>query len=59
MNFRNARLSTRLLVASAIVLPLFLGVSAYALNLAFRNSLLAAERDRLNGRIASSSLRFA
>ena len=51
MVFKNARLSTRLLVASAIVLPLFLGISAYMLDLAFRNSLLAAERDRLNGRI--------
>jgi two-component system sensor histidine kinase PhoQ len=51
MNIQSASLSTRLLVASAIVLPLFLGFSAYMLDLAFRKSLISAERDRLNGHI--------
>ncbi|MBN1379847.1 MAG: GHKL domain-containing protein [Gammaproteobacteria bacterium] len=51
MNFKTARLSTRLLIASAIVLPVFLGFSAYMLDLAFRNSLISAEQNRLNGHI--------
>jgi two-component system sensor histidine kinase PhoQ len=51
MNIQSASLSTRLLVASAIVLPVFLGFSAYMLDLAFKKSLITAERDRLNGHI--------
>jgi two-component system sensor histidine kinase PhoQ len=44
-------LSGRLLLASALVLPLFLGFSAYMLDLAFHRSLLAAEREQLNTHI--------
>lgn len=44
-------LSGRLLLASALVLPVFLGFSAYMLDLAFQRSLLAAEREQLNTHI--------
>lgn len=51
MRYKTAHLSTRLFVASAIVLPILLGFSAFMLDLAFRKSLVAAEQDRLNGQI--------
>ncbi|HEX7025987.1 MAG TPA: ATP-binding protein [Gammaproteobacteria bacterium] len=44
-------LSGRLLLAAALVLPVFLGFSAYMLDLAFHRSLLAAEREQLNTHI--------
>ncbi|HEX5055665.1 MAG TPA: ATP-binding protein [Gammaproteobacteria bacterium] len=48
MSLKPGSLSARLLLASALVLPLFLGLSAYLLDLAYQRSLLAGERERLN-----------
>ncbi|MGQ9425060.1 ATP-binding protein [Gilvimarinus sp. F26214L] len=44
-------LAGRLLLASVLLLPVLLGVSAYMLDLAFRRSLLSAEEDRLRGHV--------
>ncbi len=44
-------ISTRLLLASALMLPLFLGVSGFFLLKAFENSLKEAENARLRGHI--------
>lgn len=51
MSNKPRSLASRLLFASALVLPLFLGFSGYMLNLAFKRSLLAAEQERLNTHI--------
>lgn len=51
MRIRPLALSTRLLLASALLLPVFLGVSAWMLDTAFQRSLVAAEKERLNGHI--------
>jgi two-component system, OmpR family, sensor histidine kinase PhoQ len=51
MALKPGSLSSRLLLASALVLPLFLGLSAYLLDLAFQRSLLAGERERLNANV--------
>lgn len=51
MNNKTTALSSRLLLASALLLPLFLGLSAYLLDVAFQRSLLAAEKERLNTHI--------
>ncbi len=40
-------LAARFFVASLLLLPLLLGASAYMLNLAFKNSLLSGEKERL------------
>jgi two-component system sensor histidine kinase PhoQ len=48
MLLKPGSLSARLLLASMLVLPLFLGLSAYLLDLAYQRSLLAGERARLN-----------
>lgn len=51
MSLKPRSLSARLLLASALVLPLFAGLSAYMLDLAFQRSLLAGERERLNANV--------
>lgn len=51
MNIKSASLSTRLLLASSILLPVLLGVSAYMLDLAFQRSLYAAQQQRLQGHL--------
>lgn len=51
LTFKPKSLSARLLLASALMLPVFLGFSAYMLDLAFQRSLLAAEREQLNTHI--------
>ena len=51
MLHKPTALSTRLLLASALVLPVFLGISAYMLDLAFQRSLLAAEKEKLNSHV--------
>jgi two-component system sensor histidine kinase PhoQ len=51
LSLKPGSLSGRLLLASALVLPVFLGFSAYMLDLAFQRSLLAAERQQLNTHI--------
>jgi two-component system sensor histidine kinase PhoQ len=49
--FRTTSLTTRLFLASAVLLPLLLGFSATMLNHAYQRSLRAAERDALHGQI--------
>lgn len=44
-------LTARLLFASILVLPLFIGLSGHMLDLAFKRSLLAAEQERMNTHI--------
>lgn len=51
LSLKPGSLSSRLLLASALMLPVFLGFSAYMLDLAFQRSLLAAEREQLNTHI--------
>lgn len=51
MTLKPKSLSSRLLLASMLVLPLFLGLSGYLLDLAFQRSLLAGERERLNANV--------
>lgn len=51
MQLKPRSLSARLLLASALVLPLFAGLSGYMLDLAFQRSLLAGERERLNANL--------
>lgn len=51
LSLKPGSLSGRLLLASALMLPVFLGFSAYMLDLAFQRSLLAAEREQLNTHI--------
>nr|WP_324258427.1 ATP-binding protein [Cellvibrio fontiphilus] len=48
---RLSSIAARLLLASAVLLPLFLGLTGYFLNRAFENSLTEAERARLRGHI--------
>ncbi len=48
MPLKPKSLAARLLLASALLLPVFLGLSGYMLDLAFQRSLLAAEQERLN-----------
>ena len=48
---RFSSIAARLLLASALLLPLFLGLTGYFLNRAFDNSLEVAERSRLRGHI--------
>ena len=48
---RLSSISARLLLASALLLPLFLGLTGFFLNRAFENSLEVAERARLRGHI--------
>lgn len=54
MSRLSARLSSiaaRLLLASALLLPLFLGLTGFFLDRAFENSLEVAERSRLRGHL--------
>ena len=51
MMLKPKALLTRLLLASALVLPLFLGLSAYLLDLAFEKSLLTSENEKLNSHV--------
>ncbi len=44
-------LASRLLLASALLLPLFLGLTGYALNLGFEDSLEAAEAEGLQSHV--------
>lgn len=48
---RFSSIAARLLLASALLLPLFLGLTGFFLNRAFENSLEVAERARLRGHI--------
>ena len=48
---RFSSISARLLLASTLLLPLFLGLTGFFLNRAFENSLEVAERSRLRGHI--------
>lgn len=49
--FSFTSISSRLLFASALLLPLFLGLTGFFLDRAFNNSLQAAEHARLRGHI--------
>jgi two-component system sensor histidine kinase PhoQ len=51
MRLKPKSLSSRLLLASLLVLPLFLGLSGYLLDLGFQRSLLAGARARLNANV--------
>jgi two-component system sensor histidine kinase PhoQ len=48
---RFSSIAARLLLASAVSLPLFLGLTGFFLNRAFENSLNVAESSRLRGHI--------
>lgn len=48
---RFSSIASRLLLASAVSLPLFLGLTGFFLNRAFENSLTVAELSRLRGHI--------
>lgn len=48
---RFSSIASRLLLASALLLPLFLGLTGFFLDRAFDNSLEVAERSRLRGHI--------
>lgn len=48
---RLSSIAARLLLASALLLPLFLGLTGVFLNRAFENSLEVAERSRLRGHV--------
>ena len=48
---RFSSIAARLLLASALLLPLFLGLTGFFLNRAFENSLEVAEHARLRGHI--------
>lgn len=51
MSARFTSISSRLLFASALLLPLFLGLTGFFLDRAFSNSLRVAEHSRLRGHI--------
>lgn len=48
---RFSSIASRLLLASALLLPLFLGLTGFFLDRAFENSLEVAERSRLRGHV--------
>lgn len=51
--FKRNSLATRLLIASLFILPLLLGIIAFALDKAFRTSLLNAEQEALQAHFYS------
>ncbi len=51
MGARFGSIASRLLLASALLLPLFLGLTGFFLDRAFENSLEVAERSRLRGHV--------
>lgn len=51
MGSRFGSIASRLLLASALLLPLFLGLTGFFLDRAFENSLEVAERSRLRGHV--------
>lgn len=51
MGARLDSIAARLLLASALLLPLFLGLTGFFLDRAFENSLEVAERSRLRGHV--------
>ena len=51
MGSRLGSIAARLLLASALLLPLFLGLTGFFLDRAFENSLEVAERSRLRGHV--------
>ncbi len=51
MGARFSSIASRLLLASALLLPLFLGLTGFFLDRAFENSLEVAERSRLRGHV--------
>lgn len=51
MGSRFSSIASRLLLASALLLPLFLGLTGFFLDRAFDNSLEVAERSRLRGHV--------
>lgn len=51
LSTRLSSIAARLLLASALLLPLFLGLTGFFLDRAFENSLEVAQRSRLRGHI--------